>query len=153
MPQPVRCSPRSHPLAWPPRRYPADPLGHQHMVARVCAALAPVCRSLSATPLHRLLPRYNGDGLCSAGLPQIRPSAATMCFSADSSDALRVPGLARRVCSACAASLHAGRRPAESWSIRLCRDRLMLCSAASLMMSPTHRDTMTTVMLSNIHVF
>ena len=98
---------------WPVRR-PADPRGHRHMVARVCTALAPVCRSLSATPLRRLPPRYNGDGLGTVGLPQIRPSAATMCFGTSSSDALRVPGPARRVCSSRATSLHAARRPAES---------------------------------------
>ena len=134
VPQLVRCSPRSPRVAtpWPVRR-PADPRSHQHMVARVCTALAPVCRSLSATPLRRLPPRYNGDGLGSDDLPQIRPSAATLrrrqlrCPPGPGSRAR--PGAcaapAPPSCTPPVARPRAGRS-------RLCRDSRVLCSALLL---------------------
>jgi hypothetical protein len=131
-------------LATPrPVRSPADPrrrpstLPSTHSSGRVRSPRSGMPQPVHNSPRRRP-PRYNGDSLGSAGLPQIRPSAATMCFGAGSSGALRVPGPARRVCSSCADSLHARAcsTPPVAWPTAG-RSRLsVLCSAASLMMSP-----------------
>ena len=145
VPRPVRCSPRSHPSAWPPRRYAAaspQPRGPARPSAHGSARLRSQQLSLRCAAACPQLP-FAASLLATTEMAW----ALTICpksdqapprFGAGSSGALRVPGPARRVCSSRATSLHAARRPAESWSIASVPrpPRALLCSAASLMMSP-----------------
>jgi hypothetical protein len=146
VPQPVCCSLRSRASAWPPRCYwlrrglSAAPQTraaghlrcHQHIVAGVCAALAPVCRSLSTTPLAAALLATMETAWALPVCPK-SDQAPPPCASAP---AAPVPSGSRARPGACAAPaptpcthVHAAHRPSPG---RQLVDRVCPCFALLL---------------------
>ncbi|XP_066320098.1 uncharacterized protein [Miscanthus floridulus] len=127
---------RRYAVACPPPRGPAQPSAHgsARLHSPRSGVPQPVRNSPSPPPSSLQRRRL---GLCrSAPNPTKRRHASAPAAPVPSGS--RVPGSGRRVCSSYAAFLHAARRPAESWSTASVPRplRALLCSAASLMMSP-----------------
>ena len=136
VPQLVRCSLRSPRVATPrPVCSPADPRGHQHMVARVCAASSPRSARAAACPQLPFAASLLATTETAWALPvcpksdQAPPPCALAPAAPMPSGSRARPGVcaapAPPPCTPPVARPRAGRS-------RLCRDRRVLCSALLL---------------------